>query len=255
MKRNNYLLSVLTGLLFLLALWIFSDAAEGSSVSMWLMLAYLGVLVFFGWKLTSWDAMKFSAVSQVTAFLGYKIISIVNVIGDYRKDGFLADYEVGPYQTLDLFFLVFLVTTFLMNALVRFALVRKKIKQIPKETLKVIGISLLIFIVLGVVNMLSWKITKPATEKLDQYCQTFSEEKWQTYHAKRELMLADFLVEYKGISKAELNKLLGEPEKEEGYFVGFGAQGEIYADFVFENDSLQDVNLVSISLFSDNNKK
>lgn len=250
MKRKNYLLSVLTGLLFLLALWIFSDASGGSSVSMGLMVAYLAVLVFCGWKLTSWDSMKFSAISLITVFLGYKILSIVNVTGDYRQDGFLADYEVGPYETMDLFFLIFLVTTFLMTALVRFALVRKKIRQIPKKTLKVMGISLLIFIALGIVNLFSWTVTKPLTAKMDQYCMTFSREKWEAYPPKRELMLADFLVTHRGITEDELEELLGKPD-EKGYFAGYGAKGEIYVSFVFEEDGLQDMNLISVSPFGD----
>lgn len=250
MKLKDYLISVATGIAFLLALWIFSDAAEGSTVSMILMTVYLAALVLLARKLPSWDAMKFSFVSLAVSFLGYKIISLVNLAGDYRQDGFLADYEVGPYQTMDLLFLLFLVTTFLMTALVRFALVRKKIRQIPKKTLKTIGISLVIFVLLGVVDVQSWKLTRPMTAKLDQYCETFSVEKWQTYVPKRELMLPDFLAEYKGISQTELKELLGEPEKED-YFVGYGGKGEMYARFVFENDQLQDVNLVSVSPFGD----
>lgn len=250
MKLKDYLISVATGIAFLLALWIFSDAAEGSTVSMILMTVYLAALVLLARKLPSWDAMKFSFVSLAVSFLGYKIISLVNLAGDYRQDGFLADYEVGPYQTMDLLFLLFLVTTFLMTALVRFALVRKKIRQIPKKTLKTIGISLVIFVLLGVVDVQSWKLTRPMTAKLDQYCETFSVEKWQTYVPKRELMLPDFLAEYKGISQTELKELLGEPEKED-YFVGYGGKGEMYARFVFENDRLQDVNLVSVSPFGD----
>lgn len=250
MKLKDYLISVATGIAFLLALWIFSDAAEGSTISMILMTVYLAALVLLARKLPSWDAMKFSFVSLAVSFLGYKIISLVNLAGDYRQDGFLADYEVGPYQTMDLLFLLFLVTTFLMTALVRFVLVRKKIRQIPKKTLKTIGISLVIFVLLGVVDVQSWKLTRPMTAKLDQYCETFSVEKWQTYVPKRELMLPDFLAEYKGISQAELEELLGEPEKED-YFVGYGGKGEMYARFVFENDRLQDVNLVSVSPFGD----
>lgn len=250
MKLKDYLISVATGIAFLLALWIFSDAAEGSTISMILMTVYLAALVLLARKLPSWDAMKFSFVSLAVSFLGYKIISLVNLAGDYRQDGFLADYEVGPYQTMDLLFLLFLVTTFLMTVLVRFVLVRKKIRQIPKKTLKTIGISLVIFVLLGVVDVQSWKLTRPMTAKLDQYCKTFSVEKWQTYVPKRELMLPDFLAEYKGISQAELEELLGEPEKED-YFVGYGGKGEMYARFVFENDRLQDVNLVSVSPFGD----
>ncbi|MBE7042957.1 MAG: hypothetical protein E7399_05625 [Ruminococcaceae bacterium] len=251
MKLKDYLISCATGVLFLLSLWIFSDAAEGSTVSMAMMIAYLVILVVLAWRLTSWDAMKFSFISQMVAFIGYKIISLVNLLGDYRQDGFLADYEVGSYETMDLFFLLFLVTTFLMTALVRFALVRKKIRQTPKKTWKTIGIVLAIYVGLGIVTMPLWNVLNPVTAKLDQYCQTFSPEKWQNYAPKRELMLPDFLVEYKGISKAEAEELLGKPEKEEGYFVGYSAQGEMYAEFVFENDSLTDVNLISISLFGD----
>ena len=254
MKLKDYLISVATGMVFLLALWIFSDAGEVSTVSMALMTVYLVALVVLTWKLTSWDAMKFSLISLLIAFLGYKIISLVNLVGDYRQDGFLADYEVGPYQTMDLFFLLVLGTTFLMTAVVRFALVRKKFRQIPKKTWKTIGVSLLIFVVLGAVNMLSWNLLNPITAKLDQHCQTFSVEKWQNFAPKRELMLPDFLAEHKGISQAELQELLGEPEKEEGYFVGYGGEGELYAEFVFENDQLQDVNLISVSLFGDQNK-
>ncbi len=152
MKLKDYLISVATGIVLLLALWIFSDAAEGSTVSIALMTVYLAALVVLAWKLTSWDAMKFSFVSLLIAFLGYKIISLVNLAGDYQQDGFLADYEVGPYQTMDFFFLIFLLTTFLMTAVVRFALVRKRIRLTPKKTIKTIGICLGIFIVLGAVN-------------------------------------------------------------------------------------------------------
>ncbi len=254
MKLREYLFSIVSGIVFLLALWIFSDAGEVSTVSMALMTVYLAALVVLTWKLTSWDAMKFSRVSLLIVFLGYKIISLVNLVEDYQQDGFLADYEVGPYQTIDFFFLIFLVSTFFTTALVRFALVRKKIRQIPKKTLKTIGVSLVIFVFVGAATMLSWNLTTPITAKLDQHCQTFSVEKWQNFSPKRELMLADFLAEYKGISQSELKELLGEPEKETGYFVGYGGKGELYANFVFENECLQDVNLISISLFGDTSK-
>ncbi len=254
MKLRDTLISVATGIVFLLALWIFSDAAQGSSVPMVLMIVYLAALVFLAWKLTSWNAMKFSFISQMIVFLGYKIISVVNLVEAYRQDGFLADYEMSSFQTLDVFILLFLATTFLMTALVRFSLMRKKLRLTPKKTWKTLGVSLLIFVVLGAVDLVSWNALNPLTAKLDDYCQTFSAEKWEQYAPKRELMLPDFLAEHKGISQQELHKLLGEPEKEEGYFVGFGGTGELYAQFVFEHDQLQDVNLISVSLFGDNSK-
>lgn len=252
MKLKHYLLSAGTGAALLLILWIFSDAAEGTTLPMTIMAVYLAALMLLSRKLTSWDAMKFSAVSQLVLFVGYKILSVFQVIQDYRQDGFLADYEVSPYQIMDLFFLLWITSVFLMTALIRFALARKKIRQIPGRTMKTIGVFLLVFVLLGMADMLSWKAAKPETEKLNRYCQTFSPEKWQMYAPKRELMLADFLAEYRGISESELEELLGKPEQKEGYFVGYGGQGEMYASFVFEDGLLSDVNFVSLSPFGDN---
>lgn len=251
MKKKDYLFALLMGVLFLLALWIFSDSMEGngSSVPFLLMGAYLAAVVILSRKLSSRDAMLFSLISQLTVFLGYKGITIAGVIGDYRADGFLADYEVGPYQAVDAFLLVFLFTIFLMTAVIRFALARKKFRQIPKTTLKMIGISLVVLAAAGVVNFLSWNLTKPYTRKLDTYCQTFTPEKWSAYAPKRELMLPDFLAEYQGISQTELEQLLGQPETDDGYFVGYGGQGEMYASFVYEDGGLQDAEFVSKSPF------
>ena len=256
MKKKDYLLAIACGVGLLLVFWIFSDLVEGSqsNVPFIIMAVYLAAVAVLSKKLPSWDCLLFSLITQLTVFVGYKVLSMIGVVQDYRADGFLADYEVGPYQMSELFMVVFLVVCFLMTAVIRFALARKGFRQIPKKTLRRLGLYILILIAVGAVNNLSWSVTKPLTAKLDQYCQTFTPEKWAEYAPKRELMLPDFMAEYQGISRQELEQLLGQPEQQGSYFVGYGGQGQVFVSFVYDQEGgLSDVDYVSKSPFGDSN--
>lgn len=254
MKKKDYLLAIACGIGLLLIFWIFSDLVEGSnsSVPFVMMAVYLAAVAALSRKMTSWDCLLFSLISQLTVFVGYKALSIAGAVRDYRADGFLADYEVGPYQMSEMLLFVFLISCFVMTALIRFALARKKFRQIPKKTLKRLGIYLLLLAALGILNHFSWNFTKPLTAKFDTYCESFTPAKWEQYVPKRELMLPDFMVQHKGISQDELEQLLGEPEQKEGYFVGYSSQGQVYVSFVFDDTgALSDITYVSKSPFGD----
>ena len=254
MKWKDWLIAFLCGTGLLLGFWIFADLVKDnqSELPLLLIAVFVIAIYWFGHSLSSWNYVTFSLTAQFTALIGYKIISIVSVIRDIRADGFLADYEAIPYQTVDFLFLLTALTCLLMTAVIRFALTRKKFREIPKKTGHRLFFACVLIVAAGLLNFLSWKAVMPMTEKLDAYCATFSPEKWEKYPPKRELMLPDFLAAHLGESQGEIEALLGQPETEDGYFAGYGGSGELYVSFLYDqNGGLKDVEYVSKSPFGD----
>lgn len=232
-----YLYGAGIGVLFFLAVIYLAPsftAAAGSMMPFVFLALFVAANVFLTikMKIPSFVGVRLYLVSTVSMFAAYKLATIPGVIHAYRADGFLADYEVSQYQMMDGLFLFSMFALFLTSVLVRFAFTKKKLTQISRPTLKRFFWSMLIIAIITAVSMASWQITKPYTAKFDEYCKTFTTEKWRDYPQKRHLMLDDFNASnhLEEMTRDEVRALLGTGEEsddsQDSYLIAYSFDGD-----------------------------
>lgn len=232
-----YLYAAGIGVLFFMAIIYLAPsftAAAGSMMPFVFLALFVAANVFLTMKMKipSFVGVRLYLVSTVSMFAAYKLATVPGVINAYRADRFLADYEVSQYQMMDGLFLFSMFALFLTSVLVRFAFTKKKLTQISRPTLKRFFWSVLILAVITAASMASWQITKPYTAKFDEYCKTFTAEKWRDYPQKRHLMLDDFNTSNRleEMTRDEVRALLGTGEEsgdsQDSYLIEYSFEGD-----------------------------
>lgn len=246
MKKNNkryYGWSALCGAGFvfvLLAVAPYLNIEQGSIAPSVLFALFVVAILLVNRKLPPAQAVYPYTVALTTFFLSYRIVGGYSLYQAVQNDGYLADFEVFDLKLMDGIFSVAVLLLFPLVLAIRFALSRQKVSGISKRSWKRAGISLLVLLLVIGGNWLAWGCTKPYTDDFDQYCTTFTVEKWEAYPEKRMLMLEDFQRQYPLIGKTEdeVTALLGLSQDGK-YFLGNSSEGQQYLYLFLEAGVVQ----------------
>ena len=249
-SKLNYLYSAIASVIFVVIIAVFSEKMDVTSsyIPFLLIAAYDIFNIILVRRASPRECFKLFMMSVLIVFGIYKIITVFGIVNTFNDDGFFADYESNFYFIFDIMMVVNMVSTFFFLVFMRFMLSRQSIKNISKISVKRFVICTVILCFLAIGDLLLWNMAKPYEDKFLEYVSTYSPEKWEKYPSKRIDMFEDFEKsnDLHGMKKEDVEKILGEPELDEGYEMGFDKNGHNVLAIVYKDGTVAEYKIIQI---------
>lgn len=248
--KIRYLYSVIISVVFVTVIAVFADKLDmkSSMLPFVFMAAYDIANVLLVRRAAPRECFKLFMASVLTVFMIYKIISVFGIVNTYNDDGFFSDTESNFYFLFDLMMVINMVSTFFFLVFLRFMMSKQSIKNISKTSVKRFAVCAVILCLLAICDLLLWNFAKPYEDKFLDYVSTYSAEKWEKYPNKRIDMFADFEKNHSldGMEKSEVEKLLGKPETDEGYEMGYDKNGHNILAVFYKDGAVTEYKIIQI---------
>ncbi len=250
-SKIKYLYSVIISVVFVTVIAVFADRMDmkSSMLPFILMAAYDIANVLLVRRAAPRECFKLFMTSVLTAFVIYKIISVFGIINTYNDDGFFSDTESNFYFLFDVMMVINMVSTFFFLVFLRFMMSKQSIKNISKISVKRFAVCAVILCLLAICDLLLWNFSKPYEDKFLDYVSTYSVEKWEKYPNKRIDMFDDFEKnhELSGMKKEDVEALLGKPETDEGYELGYDKNGHNILAVLYKDGAVAEYKIIQVN--------